>query len=457
VVMTRRLAVGIIVARMNEFSAVLDHLSREYNEPVKDPLWKNITLSRGLLQVASHRAFQKLNGIKQLGPTYLVYPGATHTRLNHSLGVFHLARRMMMNLLGGGSSTSAGTKPAEPAVTELSLEGVKAFLCAALLHDLGHYPYAHSLKDVGLHSHESLTAERILQADLSTLIRENVGTDPELVAAIVDSSLSHPSKDLGFFRNLLSGVLDPDKLDYLNRDAYFCGVPHGIQDVDFILAEIRPRADGLIVTEKGLSAVESILFSKYLMYKTVYWHKTVRIATAMIKKAVLLALGEAILQPEDLYWLDDYQFASLTGKHTFDPLQLISAVMERRLYKLVAAVPFDTDNPLHLQLQNVHDRLAFEQELVRAVEKLLGRALPLQSLIIDVPEPINFEINLPFLQSETGEVTVYEHSRSVFNRDSVRSFVHSLRTISLFAERGDDLSGALEKINAKKILSEGMG
>jgi HD superfamily phosphohydrolase len=442
---------------MNAFSAILDHLSREYSEPVKDPLWKNINLSRGLLQVASHRAFQKLNGIKQLGPTYLVYPGATHTRLNHSLGVFHLARRMMLNLLGGGGSAGAGTKPAASAIAELSLEGLKAFLCAALLHDLGHYPYAHSLKDVGLRSHESLTAERILQADLSTLIRETVGTDPELVAAIVDSSLSHRCKDLVFFRNLLSGVLDPDKLDYLNRDAYFCGVPHGIQDVDFILAEIRPHADGLIVTEKGLSAVESMLFSKYLMYKTVYWHKTVRIATGMIKKAVLLALKEAVLRPEDLYWLDDYQFSSLAEKHVFAPLQLIRRVIERRLYKLAATVPFDAGNPLHKQLQNVHYRLDLEESLVKAVEKLLGKKLPLESLIIDVPEPINFEINLPVLRSDTGEVTVYEQSRSVFSRDSVRSFVHSLRSVSLFAEQEDELSRALERINARKILTQGMG
>jgi HD superfamily phosphohydrolase len=445
-----------MVAGMNRFSAILEHLTQDYNEPVKDPLWKNIALSRGMLQVASHRAFQKLNGIKQLGPTYLVYPGATHTRLNHSLGVFHLARRMMMNLLGGGSTAGTGINAADSALSELTLEGLKSFLCAALLHDLGHYPYAHSLKDVGLRSHESLTAERILQEDLSTLIRESLGADPELVAAIVDPSVSHESGDLEFFRNLLSGVLDPDKLDYLNRDAYFCGVPHGIQDVDFILAEIRPRAGGLMVTEKGLSAVESILFSKYLMYKTVYWHKTVRIATGMIKKAVLLGLKGSVLRPEDLYWLDDYQFATLTERHNFAPFQLIHRVIERQLYKLVAAVPFDAENTLHLKLQDVHDRMGFEEQLVKAVEKLLGRKLPVQSLIIDVPEPINFEIHLPVLRSESGEVTVYEQSRSVFNKDSVRLFEHSLRTISVFAEQEDGLSRALQKIDVKKILTEGM-
>jgi HD superfamily phosphohydrolase len=442
-----------MVAVMNGFSAVLEHLTFEYGEPVKDPLWKNITLSHGLLKIASHPAFQKLNGIKQLGPTYLVYPGATHTRLNHSLGVFHLARRMLVNLLGGGP---AAGRPSDPVAPWLTVEGARAFLCAALLHDLGHYPYAHSLKDVGLRSHESLTAERIQKDDLAALIRDKAGTDPRLVAAIVDSSLDHPSGELGFFRNLLSGVLDPDKLDYLNRDAYFCGVPHGIQDVDFILSEIRLSPGGMAVTEKGLSAVESILFAKYLMYKTVYWHKTVRIATAMIKKAVLLALREGVLRPEDLYWLDDYQFSALTEKHRFAPFRLMHRVTERRLYKLSAFVPFDEHNPLHRRLQDVHERLAFEEQVGKELEKVLGRKLPVESLIIDVPESINFEINLPVLRPETGEITVYEQSRSVFNRESVRSFVRSLRSVSLFTEDSGEIGGALAKIGAKKILTAGM-
>ena len=105
----------------------------------------------------------------------------------------------------------------------------------------------------------------------------------------------------------------------------------------------------------------------------------------------------------------------------------------------------------------MHDRLVFEEDLRKAVEKLVGRKVPAETLIIDVPEPINFEINLPVLQPETGEVTVYEHSRSVFNRDSVRAFVHSLRTISLFTEQADDLDRTLEKIGARKILLRGMG
>jgi HD superfamily phosphohydrolase len=442
---------------MDSISSIFNHLVRDYTEPVKDPVWRNIPLSRGLLKIASHEAFQKLNWIKQLGPTYLVYPGATHTRLNHSLGVFHLSRRMMLHLFTADTSMLESSSPDYTPARDLSLEGTKAFLCAALLHDLGHYPYAHSLKDLELRSHESLTAERILQKDLSKLIKEEVGTDPELVAAIVDPALSYNGAGgVSFFRNLLSGVLDPDKLDYLNRDAYFCGVPHGTQDVDFVLAEIRPHSDGMAVTEKGLSAVESILFSKYLMYKTVYWHKTVRIATAMIKKAVLLALKEKVLREQDLYWLDDHEFSSLTEKHAFPPLHLIRRVTERRLFKLVASIPFDAKNSVHLHLQDVHNRLGFEEDLGREVEKLLRRKLPSESLIIDVPEPINFEVHLLVLQEDTGAVIPYERSRSVFNRDSVRAFVNSLRTISLFAEGQEDLIDALGKIGVKGVLSKGL-
>jgi len=442
---------------MDSISKIFNHLIRDYTEPVKDPVWRNIPLSRGLLKIASHEAFQKLNQIKQLGPTYLVYPGATHTRLNHSLGVFHLSRRMMLHLFSAGTSVHESADHDFTLVEDLSLEGTKAFLCAALLHDLGHYPYAHSLKDLELRSHESLTAERILQKDLSKLIKEEVGTDPELVAGIVDPTFSYSGREeVSFFRNLLSGVLDPDKLDYLNRDAYFCGVPHGTQDVDFVLAEIRPHRDGMAVTEKGLSAVESILFSKYLMYKTVYWHKTVRIATAMIKKAVLLALRERVLRQQDLYWLDDHEFFSLTEKHAFPPFHLIRRVSERRLFKLVASVPFEDKNSVHLYLQDVHNRLGFEEDLGREVEKVLGRKLDSESLIVDVPEPINFEVHLPVVQADSGAVTSYDRSRSVFSRGGVRAFVNSLRTISLFAEGQADLIDALTKVGVKGVLLKGL-
>ncbi len=395
----------------------------DYSEPVKDPVWRNIALSPGLLAVVETPAFQKLNGIKQLGPTYLVYPGATHTRLNHSLGVLHIARRMVMELLHRGAG-------------RLSLEGVKAFLCAALLHDLGHYPFAHSLKELEVKSHEALTAARVLEPDFRRLIHETVGTDPELVAAIVDRSLRYSGAEaVELYRNLLSGVLDPDKLDYLNRDAYFCGVPYGIQDVDFVLAEIVPHRRGLAISRKGLGAVESILFSKYLMYRSVYWHKTVRIATAMIKKAVLMALGEGELRVEDLYWLDDHEFFSHC-RSSYPPLALLGRVRDRRLYKVVAGVAFDEGNPRHRLLRNLRERLRFEGALARALGAP-GRAVPAEAVIVDLPESISFEIDLPILpHTEAGEEAgvPFGEAGSVFDSRFVLELPRTLRRLTVIVD-----------------------
>jgi len=429
--------------------SVLRYLVRDFSEPIKDPVWKNIAVSRALLRLIEMPAFQKLNGIKQLGPTYLVYPGATHTRLNHSLGVLHLSRRMILHLLMNGGACASE----EAGIT---LEGVKAFLCAALLHDVGHYPYAHSLKELEVASHEALTAQRVREPDISGLISGEVGTDPGLVAAIIDPHVPYQGReDVELYRNLLSGVLDPDKLDYLNRDAYFCGVPYGVQDVDFVFAEIRTHAHGLAVTEKGLTAVESVLFSKYLMYRSVYWHKTVRIATAMIKKAVALGLRQGVLAPEELYWLDDQEFYARTREHEFPPFSLIPRVAERRLYKQIAAVPFVEGNPFHRSLRDLDTRLAVEAALAREAAGLSGAAVPAHAVIIDIPEPIRFEIDVPVLYEQAGRVAPYPESGSVFSPEIVRGFGGTLRRLGLFAEVDPDLQRALERIGPAEILQRG--
>ena len=277
---------------------IIRHLSADYTVPVRDPLWKHIYLSPGLRNIMNHPEFQKLGRIRQLGPASLVYPGASHTRLCHSLGVFYLARRILKTILFS-----------ETCPEHLTLKGVKAFLCASLLHDIGHFPHAHSFMELPLIDHEILSGNIIRNSGIADIIRDEIGADPDFTAAIIDSSIPDEGKnELIFFRNILSGVLDPDKLDYLNRDAYFCGVPYGMQDIDFVISQIRPTSTGIGLTLKGVSAVENVLFSKYLMYKTVYWHSDVRISTALVKKAVYLGLSGNHIKAEELYGMDDHEF-----------------------------------------------------------------------------------------------------------------------------------------------------
>jgi uncharacterized protein len=423
---------------MGEKERILDHLENDYTEPIRDPVWKHIYVSRPLLRILALEQFQKLDRIRQLGPAYLVYPGATHTRRSHSLGVFHIARRMITTLVRKNR------------VVDMTLEGVKSFLCAALLHDIGHYPFAHSLKDLEVEAHEALAARQIL-SDFAAAIRTQLGIEPEAVAAIIDHGTSYRGgENVAFYWKLLSGVLDPDKLDYLNRDAFFCGVPYGIQDVDFILEEVYPHMEnGVAISHKGITALENILFSKYLMYKTVYWHKTVRIATAMIKKAIGMALAEGAVTKQDLYGLDDEEFFARFSARVNPGARLIEDTRNRVLHKQVLRLPFEDGNAAHLRLEDINARLALEKEIAAEAGRVLGRTVAADSVVVDIPERISFELSIPVIDpgSSESEETDAGDTSSVFNRMGHEDFPRSLRAITVSARREDSLLKALAKID----------
>jgi HD superfamily phosphohydrolase len=424
---------------MDERTRILDHLDNEYTEPVRDPVWGHIGFSRPLLRVVEHEQFQKLGRIRQLGPTALVYPGATHTRLAHSLGVFHLARRLIASLVR--RSPNLG----------LTLEGVKAFLCAALLHDIGHYPYAHSLKDLAVEAHESL-ASRVILDDLAPTIRSELRVGPEAVAAIIDHRIDYRGgEDVRFYWKLLSGVLDPDKLDYLSRDAYFCGVPYGIQDVDFALGEVWPHpGSGIAISRKGVTAIENILFSKYLMYKTVYWHKTVRIATAMIKKAVVIGLRDGAIQRGDLYGLDDEEFFARFTPARSPAFRLITDVRRRVLHRQVLRLPFRADLAEHRALEDGAARTALEDRIAAEAADVLGRPVPAESIIVDVPERISFEADVPVLDDPLARST--GETRAAFADRALADLPGALRCITLSIAREEDLAAAMGSIDLARLL-----
>ncbi len=404
---------------------LLSFLASAFSEPVRDPLWGNIFLSPPLEALASAPSFAALAGIKQLGPAYLVYPGATHTRKAHSLGVFHLARRIAWALAARGD------------MAFVSREGLISFLVAALCHDLGHFPFAHSLKELPLERHEVLSARAVETEPLRSLAGR-CGADPEAVAAIIDESRSdRGDRQIRFFRRLLSGVLDPDKLDYLCRDAFFCGVPYGAQDIDFILQRISVGPDDALgVDERGLMSVEGVLFSKYLMYRSVYWHRGVRSATAMIKKCVLLALDARVLAPESLYGLDDAGFFSLLFSIPFAPFALARSVLEGSIYRSVFELPFNERDTRHTSILDLASRTAFEERLASEAAEHLE---PLD-VVVDIPERVSFETELPVAAdsrapSAAGSIVSFSESGSAFGPAVVEGLQRSLRRIRVFCSR----------------------
>jgi len=388
-------------------------LTEDYTHPVRDVLWGHIYMTEKQALLTETAPFMRLHHILQLGPVYHVYPGATHTRASHSLGVYHLGKRLLQNLTARGCDW-------------LSSQGVKSFLAACLLHDLGHFPYTHSLKELKLISHESLTAAIIMKEPVKSLVGAT-GADPWLCAAIIDKEMKGTAEELLFYRKLLSGALDPDKLDYLNRDARYCGVPYGAQDVDFIMSRLYPSKErGVDIDSRLIPNVESILFSKYLMYRTVYWHRQVRAATAMVKKALIKGLESGKINGEELYNLDDTSLFALIEEKTGD--FLVESVHKGRIFTTAAEISHEKVNLSNVK--KIENRAWLERQIAEEFGKE-GFKLTEDEVILDIPEPVSFETGLYV----TDEKRDFNESSSAFKSETVNAFIKTLYTVRIYIDQ----------------------
>ena len=338
------------------------------DEIIRDPLWNNIRVDPLALRLVDSRAFQRLRYVRQLGLAYLVYPGASHSRFEHALGAYHLARRTL-----GHFAERELTSGFEP-------EASRIVRYAALLHDIGHYPFSHALEEIGALHHEEVARPLIMDGEVAAILRHGLGDDAP--ARIMDLIRGRSDSPL---QGLISGSLDLDKIEYLKRDAFMCGVNYGDIDVDRLLDSLTlvvdpERGSPMIgISEKGLSALESLLFAKYQMYRNVYWHHAVRSATAMYKRLVDGALRAGSLGAETLAGYTDEGLLHELARHS--PTPLLSALRERRLYKRVFECPAAELPP------DIGEWIADDRALVVAVEDQLARELRLQpgEVLLDYP------------------------------------------------------------------------
>jgi len=327
-------------------------------EVVRDPLWNNIRLEPEALAVIDTAAFQRLRYVRQLGHAFLVYPGATHTRFEHALGAYHLAGRVTQDL-------------------EIRI--------AALLHDIGHYPFSHALEEAGLPHHELLAARHLQSSALAAAL-ERIGVSRERLLELIQG------KSTARLAALISGSIDVDKLDYLSRDAKMCGVPYGVIDVDRLLTSLTVSNDGVRLHSKGFAALESLLFAKYQMYRNVYWHHAVRSATAMFKRLVRRAIAARQLSPDEIAVATDDGLSHELQQH--DQTGLARALRERRLAKRALDIPA-TELPAQ-----TYDWPSRDPELLERVEERLARKLGIgmDQLFLDFPsKPDMFDVSLPGL------------------------------------------------------------
>ena len=374
--------------------AISHPLLDDDGKAIRDPVWGYVYVPDPLLALVDTEDFQRLRNISQLGFVHLVYPGARHSRFEHSLGVYHLAKQFLTRLL----------QCDEP--PELSDEDIRVFLAATLLHDLGHYPFSHTLEELApfFVSHEQ-RARRLIEdpkGQVYTVLRDELGVDPVRVANVIDyESPDHkiPDRDL-LLANILSGTLDPDKIDYLLRDSMFCGVPFGESvNRDRLIASIRydPERRRLAITSKGVSAVESLVFTNYLMYRNVYWHHTVRAATAMFKRCVqdILVHPDCSLRAEDFHRVTEGELLMVLAREQerlglVGARRLLDGIIHRRLHKVASFIYPGERKPglldyLYDLYKHPDKRRSKEIELCRHFTAQLGREASGDEILIDIP------------------------------------------------------------------------
>jgi HD superfamily phosphohydrolase len=354
-------------------------------EIVRDPLWENVRLESAALAVLDTAPMQRLRYIRQLGHAFLVYPGATHTRFEHALGAYHLTRRALATLEERGELVEV------PEAERLAAR------LAALLHDVGHYPFSHALEEAAFPHHEALGVARLGRPPLAGILASLGGPAlAERIGAFITGRSPSP------LQGLISGSLDLDKIDYLCRDARNCGVPYGMVDVDRLLASLTLIQTGahreIGVHEKGVSALESLLFAKYQMYRNVYWHHAVRSATCMFKRAVRAAVAADRLTADQL--ADATDDALTERLFLTDPTGLARAVHDRRLYKRALDLPASEVPP------ESEPWIRERPDLLQRVEDAIAGTAGLTpgELLLDFPaNPSMLAVNLP-LRTRSGTI-----------------------------------------------------
>jgi HD superfamily phosphohydrolase len=259
---------------------------------INDPVYGFITIDNPLIyEIISHPYYQRLRRIHQMAFASLVYPGAVHTRLHHSIGAYHLMCSALSELKNKGVE-----------ITKDEEFGAKV---AILLHDIGHGPYSHALEKKLIHDvdHENISI-MIMQ-----LLNETF--NGQLQTAIEIFTGTHPKK---FLHQLVSGQLDMDRMDYLSRDAFFTGVSEGVIGYDRILKMLVVHNGELMIEEKAIYSVEKFLVARRLMYWQVYLHKTVVVAEKMLvkiieraKELLLSGIDLAVASPTLNYFIKAYQ------------------------------------------------------------------------------------------------------------------------------------------------------
>lgn len=360
---------------------------------IHDPIHGSISIDGPFAEILSRHEMQRLHSIKQLGLGSMVFPGANHTRFEHCLGVYHLAKRMS-DVLGLGK------------------EDEMAVSAAGMLHDICHSPFSHTMEEL---------MERITKKDHMDLARDLIhGSIPtfmerdrcifdgsEPIGTILEKSgisveevcdlISYPTSEIGaldmfgkqayfgskdYLHQIIHGPVDADQMDYLLRDSHYTGVTYGTIDMDRLLSQMKVRNDKMVLDKGGIVAAEGLMVSRVLMYSSVYYHKTVRIVEKMLTKAVEIAMENGT-DFSEIYLMNDFDILAKLMDSCEVSRGLVRDVMFRRLYKkcyVLYSNNLSDDDKLRLvDFSDYDSRKALEEQIANKC------GLDKSQVLVDVP------------------------------------------------------------------------
>jgi hypothetical protein len=324
---------------------------------IKDPVHGYVEADTAALTLLDSPLLQRLRYIRQLGFSYLVYPGANHTRFEHSLGTMHLAG-VMCHQLG------------VPEYDRLLI------VTAALLHDIGHGPFSHSIEPVM----EELTGRShhmigdLLESDVIAPLLEEIGVNTDELGEVLAGD--HP------LSGIIHGELDVDRMDYLLRDAHYTGVPYGTVDAQRLIRSTLISEEGIVIHESGINAAESLLIARTLMRPAVYFHHVSRIAETMFNYAVLCHLeNKSPAEITGMMYMDD--FSCINALRTSDSpaaREFSERIFSRRLYKRALYVGRDQVN---IKALTEFRDIPAQRELAEEIAGIAG--VDPSRILVDIP------------------------------------------------------------------------
>jgi uncharacterized protein len=401
---------------------------------VRIPHECDVPLTDRVRQLLDAPEMRRLSRISQLGLVALVYPGSCHSRLEHSLGVYRNALLYLKQLATDERFTHV-----------VRAEDGEMFIAAALLHDLGHWPFCHAIEDMaltGVPTHELFANSFLLEGEIADTLRDDWNVRPRDVTAL----LSEKPRDTRqrILKSMLSGPIDIDKMDYLVRDSLHAGVPYGRNfDQQRLIGSLclNEAGDDLAISHKGRTAAEMMVFSRYVMFSEVYWHHAVRSGTAMLQRAFYLLHQQ--LDLDRLFRLTDQLFISqLVAAADGGPAaELLNGLFgpTRRLYKRLAEFS-------HFQEREWYERIARQpyawlaeasEAFAAAASRKIGRRIAPHEILFDAPparREVEFHVEV-FFPKENVYRTLAEVSPAIHTL-ATRQFDDYVKRVRVFVHPG---------------------